>query len=177
MVRDAHAGRVRAAQPDELPLLPPLEKRADEMFTPLGIWPLPEPGTVQDLADAQVVLVAGDPPEGFARLDVLRTAAGAVAAPGSLHLEQLSVDPDRGRRGVGRALLRAAVAWATEQGYGELTLATYRDVPWNGPFYASEGFVETAAVDDWYVAHGLEPEEEVMRRGGTRVLMTLRLRP
>lgn len=167
---------VRAARADELAHLPPLEKRADEMFTPLGIGPLPEPGTVEELADAQVVLVAGDPPQGFARLDVLRNDAGDVAAPGTVHLEQLSVDPDHGRRGVGRALLRAAVAWAIEQGYGELTLATYRDVPWNGPFYASEGFVETAAVDDWYIAHGLEPEEEVMGRGGTRVVMTRRLR-
>jgi GNAT superfamily N-acetyltransferase len=172
-----HAIAVRPAQPDELAGLPPLEKRADDMFTPFGIGPLPEPGTVDDLADAEVVLVVGHPPQGFARLDVLRTAAGAVAAPGSLHLEQLSVDPDHGRRGVGRALLRAAVAWAGEQGYAELTLATYRDVPWNGPFYASEGFEETAAVDDWYLAHGLEPEEEVMGHGGTRVLMTLRLRP
>jgi GNAT superfamily N-acetyltransferase len=168
---------VRPARADELAMLPPLEKRADDMFTPLGIGPLPEPGTLEDLADAEVVLVVGDPPLGFARLDVLRTAGGAVTAPGSLHLEQLSVDPDHGRRGVGRALLRSAVAWATDRGYGELTLATYRDVPWNAPFYASEGFVETAAVDDWYVAHVLEPEEEVMGRGGTRVLMTRRLRP
>jgi GNAT superfamily N-acetyltransferase len=168
---------VRPAHADELALLPPLEKRADDMFRPLGIGPLPEPGTVQDLADAEAVLVVGDPPQGFARLDVLRTAGGAVVAPGSLHLEQLSVDPEKGRRGVGRALLRAAVAWATARGYDELTLATYRDVPWNGPFYASEGFAEAAAVDDWYLAHGLEPEEEVMGQGGTRVLMTRRLRP
>jgi GNAT superfamily N-acetyltransferase len=167
---------VRAARADELAGLPQLETRADEMFTPLGIGPLPAAGTVEDLANAEMVLVSGDPPRGFARLDVLRTAAGAVAAPGSVHLEQLSVDPDHGRRGVGRALLRAAVAWATEHGYGEMTLATYRDVPWNGPFYASEGFAETAAVDDWYIAHALEPEEEVMGRGGSRVLMSRRLR-
>ena len=168
---------MREARADELADLPPLEKRADEMFTRLGIGPLPDPGTVEDLAEAEVVLVAGDPPRGFARLDVLRTNGGAVAAPGSVHLEQLSVDPDHGRRGIGRVLLRAAVAWATDKGYGELTLATYRDVPWNGPFYASEGFTQIGAVDDWYVAHGLEPEEEVMGQGGIRVLMTRRLRP
>ena len=43
---------------------------------------------------------------------------------------------------------------------------------WNGPFYASEGFVEVGPVDDWQVAHGLEPEEPVMSRFGTRVLMS-----
>ncbi len=53
----------------------------------------------------------------------------------------------------------------------EITLATYRDVPWNGPFYASEGFVEIGPVDDFLRAHGLPPEEPVMGRFGARVLM------
>ena len=167
---------VREARTGELALLPPLEERSDELFLSLGIGPLPEPGTVEDLAAALVVLVTGDPPEGFARLDVLRNEAGDPAAPGSLHLEQLSVHPDHGRRGLGRALLRAAVSWAGDDGYDTLTLATYRDVPWNGPFYASEGFVEVGPVDEWYAEHGLAPEEEVMGRGGARVLMMRRVR-
>ena len=70
--------------------------------------------------------------------------------------------PDHAGRGVGRALLRAGCDWAAARGYPELTLATYRDVPWNGPFYASEGFEEVGPVDDFMVAHGLAPEEPVM---------------
>ena len=58
------------------------------------------------------------------------------------------------------------------RGYPGLTLATYRDVPWNGPFYASEGFVEIGPVDDWMRARGLPPEEPVMTRFGARVLMS-----
>ena len=142
--------------------MPDHEARADQVFDTLGIGPLPGPGSLEDLAEALVVLVAGDPPQGFARIDEL--AGGA-------HLEQLSVDPDHMHQGLGRALLRAACTWATEQGYAELTLATYRDVPWNGPFYASEGFSEGGAVDDWYAARGLGPEEPVMGRFGARVLM------
>ena len=46
---------------------------------------------------------------------------------------------------------------------------------WNGPFYASEGFVEVGPVDDWYAARGLAPEEPVMGRFGARVLMARRL--
>ena len=79
--------------------------------------------------------------------------------------------PDYGRRGIGRALLRAAVDWAATRGYDELSLATYRDVPWNAPFYASEGFVQRGPVDDWYAARGLPAEEPVMGRFGVRVLM------
>jgi GNAT superfamily N-acetyltransferase len=158
---------IRVARPDELPDLAPLEAAADTRFDALGIGPLPGPGSVADFAGALVVLVAGEPPQGLARIDAL--AGGA-------HLEQLSVHPDHGGQGVGRALLRAAVDWTTAHGYPELTLATYRDVAWNGPFYASEGFVEVGPVDEWYAARGLPPEEPVMGRFGARVLMTRRLR-
>jgi GNAT superfamily N-acetyltransferase len=154
---------VRPARADELALLPALEAAADAMFERLGIGPLPGPGTVEEFAAALVVLVAGDPPVGLCRIDGIG---------GGAHLEQLSVLPEHGRRGIGRALLRAGCAWAAGAGSRDLTLATYRDaVPWNGPFYASEGFVEVGPVDDWLVAQGLPPEEPVMGRFGARVLM------
>ena len=158
--------RIRPVRPDEMALLPPLEAAADTMFGALGIGPLPGPGTVEEFSGALVVLVAGDPPVGLCRIDAL--AGGA-------HLEQLSVHPDHAGHGVGRALLRAACDWAQEAGYRDLTLATYRDVPWNAPFYASEGFVEVGSVDEWYAARGLPPEEPVMGRFGGRVLMGRRL--
>ena len=132
------------------------------MFEPLGIGPLPGPGTVDAFAAALVVLVAGDPPVGLCRIDAIDPGA---------HLEQLSVHPDHAGHGIGRALLRAGCHWVAAHGYAEITLATYRDVPWNGPFYASEGFVERGVVDDFLRAHGLPPEDPVMSRFGDRVLM------
>jgi GNAT superfamily N-acetyltransferase len=153
---------IRPVRPDELALLPDLEAAADTMFEPLGIGPLPGPGTPEEFAAALVVLVAGDPPVGLCRIDDV--AGGA-------HLEQLSVHPGLGGRGIGRALLRAACAWAAGHGYRTLTLATYRDIPWNGPFYASEGFVERGSADDFWTGHGLPPEPPVLGRFGTRVLM------
>jgi GNAT superfamily N-acetyltransferase len=153
---------IRPVRPDELALLPDLEVAADTVFEPLQIGPLPGPGTVEEFAAALVVLVAGDPPVGLCRIDDI---------DGVAHLEQLSVHPDAAGRGTGRALLRAGCDWAAAHGYPELTLATYRDVPWNGPFYASEGFVEVGSVDDFMAAHGLPPEEPVMARFGARVLM------
>ena len=157
---------VRVVRPAELMLLPALEAAADTMYVPLGIGPLPGPGTVEEFGSALVVLVSGDPPVGLARVDAL--AGGA-------HLEQLSVHPDHTRRGIGRALLQAACRWAATNGYDDITLATYRDIPWNGPFYASEGFSEVGLADDWYQDRGLPPEEPVMARFGTRVIMCRRL--
>jgi GNAT superfamily N-acetyltransferase len=153
---------IRPVRPDELTLLPGLEAAADTLFEPLGIGPLPGPGTPEEFARALVVLVAGDPPVGLCRIDGIDTRA---------HLEQLSVHPDHAGRGTGRALLRAACDWATSHDFDEITLATYRDVPWNGPFYRSEGFVERGPVDDFLRAHGLPPEDPVMGRFGPRILM------
>jgi len=66
-----------------------------------------------------------------------------------LHLEQLDVLPEHGGRGLGRALVGAIERWASENGVVELTLTTYRDVPWNAPFYTRLGFtiIETAELD------------------------------
>jgi GNAT superfamily N-acetyltransferase len=155
---------IRPVGPDELALLPALEAAADTVFEPLGIGPLPGPATEAEFAAALVVLVAGDPPVGLCRIDDVG---------GGAHLEQLSVHPDHAGRGIGRALLRAGCDWAEAHGYDGITLATYRDIPWNGPFYASEGFVECPpGVDDFLRAHGRAPEEPVMGRFGVRVLMS-----
>lgn len=125
--------RVRRARAAELPLLVAVELASDGPFHEARIGPLPPPGTVEELAEAKCVLVAGDPPVGFARL-------GEV--DGLAHLEQLSVHPGHSGRGIGTALLEAACTWAADSGYQAMTLTTFADVPWNGPYYARRGFAE-----------------------------------
>ena len=159
---------IRPVRTDELALLPAVEAAADSMFAPFDHGTFPGPGTPNEFAAALVVLVAGEPPVGLCRIDAICDGA---------HLEQLSVRPEYGRRGIGRSLLRAGIEWARAHDYDELTLTTYRDVPWNGPFYASEGFVEISPADDWLVAHGLPPEEPVMARYGARIVMAIPLSP
>lgn len=165
---------IRPVRPGELRLLPALEEAADRLFLPLGIGPLPGPGTVEDFAAAAVVLVAGDPPVGLCRIDRI-DRIDRISVRHGVHLEQLSVHPDHGGRGIGRALLRGAIAWSVDDGHAELTLVTYRDVRWNAPFYRTEGFVEIGPADEWLVRHGLPPEEPVMGQGGVRVVMARRL--
>lgn len=45
-------------------------------------------------------------------------------------------------QGIGRALLTTAADWARAGGLQALSLTTFRNVPWNAPFYASFGFRE-----------------------------------
>lgn len=64
-------------------------------------------------------------------------------------LKELSVDPAFGGKGIGSALLDAVVGRARWACHGALGLTTFRDVPFNAPFYARRGFLECdpATVD------------------------------
>lgn len=80
------------------------------------------------------VALAVDQPVGFALVEMLE--------PDHPHLEEMDVHPAHGRKGIGSALLRTVCAWAAHSGYRQLTLVTFREVAWNMPFYARNGFVE-----------------------------------
>ena len=64
-----------------------------------------------------------------------------------LHVWECSVHPDFQQRGIGAGLLRAAMIDARNSGFRTLTLTTFRDVPWNAPFYERLGFEEVTALD------------------------------
>ncbi|RLU83690.1 GNAT family N-acetyltransferase [Streptomyces griseocarneus] len=59
---------------------------------------------------------------------------------GCAHVEQVSVDPAYSGRRVGAGLVDHVAAWAGKQGAAALTLTTFTEVPWNGPYYERCGF-------------------------------------
>lgn len=59
----------------------------------------------------------------------------------ALHVWEVSVDSAFQGQGIGTALLQAVVAHARQQGCRSLTLSTFRQLPWNEPFYWRFGFV------------------------------------
>ena len=156
---------VRVADDHEIDDLIDIELRADTLFTVSGVGPLPDPAASHEsVSDARVLLVAGRPAVGFARIDEV---------DGHAHLEQLSVLPGHMRRGVGSALLEAACDWSAEQGYRAMTLCTFAEIEWNAPFYAKRGFVPLAQLTpglkelrDWERDIGLDAvgRRVVMRR-------------
>jgi len=167
---------IRPAALSEFSLLPALEADADQAFATLDPpFPpgapadFPPPGTAESYAGAFHIMVAGRPPVGFARLEVV---------DGQAHLAQLAVSPEHARQGIGRALVMAAKAWALEAGFRAMTLCTFAEVPFNGPFYTSCGFAELAD-------RTLAPELRQLRREeaalgldamGRRVAMSAELR-
>ena len=64
-----------------------------------------------------------------------------------LHVWEMSVHPDAQRQGIGAGLMRACLIDARNSGFKAVTLTTFRDVEWNGPFYARLGFQEVTALD------------------------------
>lgn len=102
------------------------------MFESVGIGPFTNDDAEDHFDRAALVLVAGEPPVGFVCVEMV---------DGIPHIWQLSVHPDHARQGLGRSLVEATSAWAASKGFDAITLTTYRDVPWNGPFYESLGFV------------------------------------
>jgi len=64
-----------------------------------------------------------------------------------LHIWEMDVSPQFQQRGIGAGLVRASMIDARNAGFSAVTLTTFRDVPWNAPFYARLGFEEITALD------------------------------
>lgn len=60
------------------------------------------------------------------------------------HLRELDVARAQQGLGVGKALLHGVADWAASAGLACVTLTTFREVPWNAPFYARNGFAAFA---------------------------------
>jgi len=132
------AYRVGPAAPEHLRSLPQIERSAASLFgdaVPAQLLETVTPPSVFAAAQRDgllwVAVGAGGEPVGFARVE----SAGRRA-----HLVELDVAPAHGRRGVGTALVRTVESWAVANDFSELTLTTYREFPWNEPFYAGLGF-------------------------------------
>ena len=131
--------RIRAARADEIPRLRELDWDAEQIFADIGMPEITEyePPPFAQLADSQragllwVAVDEDDRPASFVM---------SVLLDGCLHVEQLSTDPASARRGLGRALLDHAADQARAGGLPALTLTTFADVPWNGPYYERCGF-------------------------------------
>jgi GNAT superfamily N-acetyltransferase len=136
---DAIPYYIRLARTADLPLLPEIERAAATLFSPYGLAELfgsqltPEEVLEGALAAGLLWVAADrhDNPVGFALADELA---------GSLHLDELDVLPEHGRRGLGTRLVEAVCLHARMAGFPAVTLTTLEHVPWNAPFYQRLGF-------------------------------------
>lgn len=159
---------VRPAERADLAVLADVEAAGDAQFAehfgrPTG-WDAPPTGAHR-ASEPGFLLVAevGEQVVGFAHV---------LQVGGLAHLEQLSVLPEHQRRGLGATLVRRVLQEAARRGYREVSLATYADVLWNGPFYARLGFVEAVPRTDFHRRLVAREQELGLDRLGRRTLMT-----
>lgn len=129
---------VRPSVLEDIPELRDVEVDAGQIFREVGL------GSIAD----------GDPPEPSTLAAHVRDATAWTAELDSVvvgyaiasavdregHLDQVSVRRAAAGRGIGRLLIDAVCRWAASEGYDALTLTTFSDIPWNGPYYARLGF-------------------------------------
>jgi GNAT superfamily N-acetyltransferase len=130
---------IRSARTEELILLAQVELSAASLFldTPYAFLVNDEPLSidfVRQRFQAGQVWVAVDPD------DVVVGFAIAREVDDTIYLQEMDVDPAHGRRGIGAALVKTVIEWARLHDYYAVSLSTFRDLPWNAPFYAKLGF-------------------------------------
>lgn len=160
---------IRLSTSAELERVRKIEREAFKLFagweSALGLDEAhpPESSSIDTLRDANAdgrLWVAADAeghPVGFA----LVREIGLYA-----HVEEIDVLPAHGRQGLGAALVEAVCEWAHTRGFDAVTVSTFRDVPWNAPFYARRGFLWVPSED---LPSELLEVVELERRKGLRV--------
>jgi GNAT superfamily N-acetyltransferase len=164
---------IRRGRSGDLAFLDPIDASGAETFerygAPLadGSPPAP-PGHWAAVLASGLLWIAEDAeagPVGF---------LAAARTDDALHIEQVAVRDDHQQRGLGRRLMQAAIDWARGERLAAVTLTTFRDIPWNAPFYATLGFVEPApeAMPAHLVAHlAEETERGFTGRCGMRLVL------
>ncbi|BDG05235.1 GNAT family N-acetyltransferase [Anaeromyxobacter oryzae] len=172
MDQRTHAYRIRPARPEDVPRLRAIEDEAGAMFSGLGLidealdvsFPLEDLARLVGMGQVWVACLEDD------------VAVGMVIASvreGAVYVEEMDVLPGHGRRGLGAHLLDRVCAWAQAEGHAAVTLSTFRDVPWNGPFYRKHGFRDLQpsewtpgmrAIREREAQHGLRVAARVFMR-------------
>jgi GNAT superfamily N-acetyltransferase len=156
---------LRSARPEEIETIRALERASAQRF--VGLMDAlaadePSPATVLAARIADGGLVVAVEHQAIAGFAMFRPVEDR------LYVEQIDVLPAFAGRRLGAALLDAVSERARTLGLAGLALSTFRDVPWNAPYYRRLGFValETLtlgllAVRAEHLARGLDESQRL----------------
>ncbi|MBV7257148.1 GNAT family N-acetyltransferase [Pacificimonas sp. WHA3] len=163
---------VRAARADEIEACREIQRRSGEVFLDtvhahVADHEPDEPAILRAALAEGLLWVAAEADNApVGQLMATARASGLVIA-------QLDVLPEHHRRGIGHMLIEAAEAEARRRGLSQIWLRTFRDIPWNAPYYERLGFQaldtqDPDALDPATAAHergiGLDPAGRVTMR-------------
>jgi predicted N-acetyltransferase YhbS len=93
--------------------------------------------------------------------------------PARIYIQELDVLTSHAGRRIGAALIEQVAQLARSRQIMQLVLSTYREVPWNAPYYGRLGFrdIDEAELDvalrarrDAHIARGLDESKRVFMR-------------
>ncbi len=137
---------LRPAETTDIEAMRDIERRATQIFRNIG-YDFCADGPIRDIDEHARVQASG-----LTLIGITAAASAHAGAPagfavfepldGEAHLVEIDVDPSFQGMGLARLLIAAGEDWAQLKGFDGMTLTTYRDVPWNAPFYRRHGFAE-----------------------------------
>lgn len=148
---------IRPAIATDIPYLPAIEQSASEVFKSIPdlAFIAADPPLSTDILHSHLssqllwVAITTDEESG-SESPVAFLAAKCIDRDNTskhLYIAECSVHASFQRQGIAGRLLNTVGQYASEQGFGWLTLITFLDVPWNGRFYQRHGFEEIEAED------------------------------
>lgn len=124
-----------------------VERRAAQLYLGEG-YDFCATGPVRDVEEHKRVLMSGVTFVGEAGGSQIAGFAMFEPMDGEAHLVEIDVDTGFQQMGLSRRLIGAGEDWARSLGFDAITLTTYRDIPWNAPYYRRLGFVEFEPGED-----------------------------
>jgi N-acetylglutamate synthase-like GNAT family acetyltransferase len=165
---------IRKARLDDLPALTDIERDADKLFLQTD---MPEIGSAEPTDSAALAALLDEGAFWVAERD--GAPVGFLAAgtrEGQYIILQISVARAGQGRGVGARLMETALGHGRAIGAPDVVLTTFRDIPWNAPWYARFGFVEISADERSQVVRDMQAHEaahglDMSRRCALRALL------
>jgi predicted N-acetyltransferase YhbS len=161
----------RLAAPHDASAIRTIEFEAGQRFASVGMTgiadaPPMELAVVERKIAAREIIVAvsGDAMCGFVMFE---------PQPTRIYIQELDVLTSHAGQRIGAALIEQVAQLARTRQLTQLILSTYRDVPWNAPYYRRLGFrdIEETELDaalvarrDAHIARGLDESKRVFMR-------------
>ena len=164
---------LRPARLADIPRMQEIEDDAGELFAGWNLVNFEDLATV-GMSDHVEAIEAG--------LSIIADVDGRAVgfAMGALYsedayLHELDVERAGQRKGLGAALVWAFVKAARDKGARTVYLSTFREPPWNAPFYARLGFREVKREDYLPWMRAIEIQQALFLDLSTRVFMRMDL--
>jgi GNAT superfamily N-acetyltransferase len=162
----------RFAAPHEASVIRTIEFEAGQRFVSVGMTGIADaPPMALELVERKIAAS-----EIIVAVDTDATCAGFVMfepQPARIYVQELDVLTSHAGRRIGAALIEQVAQLARRRHLPQLVLSTYREVPWNAPYYRRLGFrdIEAAELDaaliarrDAHIARGLDESKRVFMR-------------